>query len=358
MNDELTRQLTGKEPSSVEPPRFRLIPAGTLKPRKLDWVISQVFERDSLVEIFGPPGASKTFQAIDMSLCVATGTDYHGRPVQQGPGVYVTGEGQNGLARRFKAWSVYHGIDITDAQLHVSTMPAALTDNQNLTAVMQAIEELDQPPVLVVFDTVARNMGPGDENSTQDMTAFVAACDQIRSAYQCAVLLVHHSGHNATERARGSSVLNGALDAAYRVEKSPDGIVTVECTKAKDFVPPELMAFKFESVELGFDNDDGTPATSAILNPTDAPDTQPRKPQGKYQPRALKVLSDLYRQQGRNLEGSDRDPDQARVLITDWLDASKEAGIPRNRWYEAKDALAKKGAVRLEPPYCKPVSGA
>lgn len=214
-----------------QPPRFRLVPAGSLKPRSMDWSITDIFERDSLIEIFGPPGASKTFQAIDMALCVATGTEYHGRTVTQGPAVYVTGEGQNGLARRLKAWSIYHGIDISDAPLHISTMPAALTDVQNLVMVMQAIEELPEPPALIVFDTVARNMGPGDENSTQDMTTFVAACDQIRAAYQCAVLLVHHSGHSATERARGSSVLNGALDAAYRTEKSPDGIVTVTCTE-------------------------------------------------------------------------------------------------------------------------------
>ena len=70
----------------------------------MNWTISDLIERDSMGQIFGQPGASKTFQGIDMGLCVATGTDYHGKPVRPGPVVYVTGEGQNGLARRLKAW--------------------------------------------------------------------------------------------------------------------------------------------------------------------------------------------------------------------------------------------------------------
>jgi RecA-family ATPase len=55
--------------------------------------------------------------------------------------------------------------------------------------VMKTIRELDEPPALVIFDTVARNMGPADENSTQDMTGFVRACDEIRTAWGCTVSL-------------------------------------------------------------------------------------------------------------------------------------------------------------------------
>jgi len=34
-------------------------------------------------------------------------------------------------------------------------------------------------PVLVVIDTVARNFGPGDENSTKDMSTFIQAATMI-----------------------------------------------------------------------------------------------------------------------------------------------------------------------------------
>lgn len=339
-------------------PRFRLVPAAELEPRPMDWLIADLFERDSLLTVYGPPGSAKSFTALDMAGSIAAGIDYHGRKVRQGPAVYVAGEGFNGLARRLKAWSIVRGVEREGLPLSVSNMPAALTDPENLATVLAAIEATEQPPSLVIVDTVARNFGPADENSTQDMTRFVNACDEIRLAHQCAVLLVHHVGHGDQTRARGSSVLNGAIDTALRVTKDEAGTVIVECTKQKDAPEPEPFAFNFRTVELGFDNDDGTQATSAVLHPCDVPKPEPKKPQGKYQQKALAALVDLYREQGRNLEQSDRNPEQARVLLTDWKDASKEAGVPRNRWYEAKDALAKKGAVQLEPPYCKPMSGA
>jgi hypothetical protein len=350
--------LDRKQAAEVNVPRFRLVPAAELEPRPMDWLVTDLFERDSLVTVYGPPGSAKSFAALDMACSIATGSEYHGRAVQTGPTVYVAGEGFNGIARRLQAWRIVHGVAREDLPLSVSNMPAALTDPENLTTVLEALRQIDEPPALVVVDTVARNFGPADENSTQDMTRFVNACDEIRLAHGCAVMLVHHVGHGDQTRARGSSVLNGAIDTALRITKDEAGTVIVECTKQKDAPEPKPFAFKFRTVELGFENDDGTQATSAILHPCDVPKREPKKPQGKLQQKAFAALVELYREQGQNLEQSDRDPEQARVLLTDWRDASTKAGVPRNRWYEAKDALTKKGAVQLEPPYCKPVSGA
>ena len=67
---------------------------------------------------------------------------------------------------------------------------------------------------LVIIDTLARSMGAGDENSSQDMGAFIAACDQIRRATGATVLIVHHSGKSSNAGARGSSALLGAVDTA------------------------------------------------------------------------------------------------------------------------------------------------
>jgi RecA-family ATPase len=92
----------------------------------MDWLIADICERDSLIQVFGTPGAAKTFAALDMGLCIAAGIDYHGRKVRQGPVIYVTGEGQNGLARRAEAWSSHNGIDRESLPFYVSTLPAAL----------------------------------------------------------------------------------------------------------------------------------------------------------------------------------------------------------------------------------------
>ncbi len=58
-------------------------------------------------------------------------------------------------------------------------------------------------PALVVLDTLARNFGPGDENSTADMTKFIAGLDWMMEN-QITRLLVHHSGHSDKSRGRAA----------------------------------------------------------------------------------------------------------------------------------------------------------
>ena len=327
------------------PPVFSLVKAGALKPRPMDWLINGLFESDSLLQLFGPPGGAKTFTVLDMAGCIAAGLDYHGRSVKAGAVVYIAGEGFNGLARRLLAWSIVNRQPLDDLPLFISTMPAAMMDFENLSTVMAAIDTTGEPPALVVLDTVARNFGPGDENSTADMGKFVAACDQIRAAYGCTVALVHHTGHTETQRGRGSSVLNGAIDAAYRITRPDGGPVLIENAKMKDAPPPDPLAFRFESVDLPFSNDDGTPATSAVLKPCDPPALAPPPAAGKHQEKALALLLSLHRKERAKLEKAGTDPERARVMLADWRQAAQAGGIPRNRFYDVKNALVDKGQI-------------
>lgn len=342
---EAVRQRFEQPESS--PPGFSLVPAGSLKPRPMDWLISDLFERDSLLQIFGPPGGAKTFTVLDMACCIASGKEYHGKGVRTGPVVYIAGEGFNGLARRLKAWQIVNGISLDDKPLYVSTMPASLLDPVNVSAVMAAIDQTECKPVMVVLDTVARNFGPGDENSTQDMTQFVTACDQIRSAYGCTLALIHHTGHQEQARGRGSSVLNGAIDASYRITREQDGPVLIENTKMKDAIPPEPFAFKFETVELGFDNEDGTQATSAVLARCPVPTKAPRL-KGKHQARAAEILQRLIDENRTEIEREGMDPKQARANRDDWRQACIDDGMPASRFHEAEKALKQKSIIHQE----------
>jgi hypothetical protein len=103
-------------------------------------------------------------------------------------------------------------------------------------------------PRLIVVDTLARNFGAGDENSQKDMTTFIVAMDGLRHRFPaCTIIIVHHSGHGDKDRARGSSVLKGAVDAEYKTTKTDDRI-KLENHKMKDGPPPQPMEFRLESV--------------------------------------------------------------------------------------------------------------
>ena len=114
--------------------------------------------------------------------------------------------------------------------------------------------------------------------------------------------------------------LKGALDAEYRLDKDEHGIIRAEATKMKEAEPPEPMAFILRSVELGFNDEDGNPVTSAILDsvsyqPASKPGTASR---GKWQTIGMQALEDLEKEHRQRLEDKGYSPDTARVSIGDW----------------------------------------
>jgi len=323
--------------------RFRLVPAAALEYTPANWLIENYLTKKSLSEVFGDPGGLKTFIAMAAGLGIATKTSFFGFDVTGGPVVYICGEGQGGIRKRLEAWAKDSNIPLADIPFYVSTMPTALIEPVILHETIQAIaEDLPEPPVLVIIDTLNRNMGPGDENNAVDMTAFIQAADKIRNDFDTAVLIVHHSGHSAKDRSRGHSALKAALDFEYRATKDVDGVVRFECTKIKDYETPEPLAFKSEVIPL----DDGE--TSIVLRRIafEPPPVQGKAGRGKWQTVALQVLSELTEKYRKNLEDAGHDPDTARVSLNDWKDACRFQNMPRPRMNEAINSLIKGGAVR------------
>lgn len=346
---------------SCAPPRFKLERMGSLEVRPIAWLVRGLLELDTLATFFSDPNVGKSFLAIDLAASVASGAEFHGLEVARGPVIYLAGEGANGLARRRMAWEIRRQIKLDDAPLFVSRAPAALCDPRSALEVCDAIDQIvaeHGAPVLVVVDTLARNFGPGDENSTADMGGFIASADLIRSRYGCAVLLIHHTGHGDKTRARGAMALHGALDASYRLDKDETGVIRLEAVKMKDAPPPRPMAFRLRTVELGIEDDQGEQITSAVLDSTayEPPEAPGRAGRGKWQTVALEVLEKLELDRRTTLESSGLDASTARVSIADWRAACLSAEMPRTRFYEVRDSLAEGGRVLLSGGFAR-ISG-
>lgn len=326
-----------------------------LKP--IAWLVRGYLEADSLALMYGEPGHGKSFAAFDLAASVATGTPWHSHPVQQGAVFVVAGEGHNGIARRLKAWELARGVSLDAAPLFVSRTAASLADPVSASAVTSAIEGLvrdtGQHPALVIVDTVSRNLGPADENSSADMAAFVRALDAMRHRWSASVLMVHHSGKDSAKGARGSTVLKGAVDAEYRVAKDDAGMVCLEATKMKDAELPGLQAFKLEGVKLPLVDDEGADVWGAALEAVRdyQPAARGKSGRGKNQTKALAALRVLYDEHRDRLARTGGDPEGARVLIDDWRDALADEGITRQRFHDVKASLERAGLVILQPPY-------
>jgi len=77
-------------------------------------------------------------------------------------------------------------------------------------------------------------MGGKDENSAKDMGELVRIADELKSKYQCSIVLVHHTGHAQKNRARGSTAYRGALDTEIFIKANGTDNIYMSCEKQKD----------------------------------------------------------------------------------------------------------------------------
>ena len=328
---------------------FKFSRLDSVEVKPASWIVNGLIETESFCCLYGDSGAGKSFLAIELAACIATGRPFHGIPTKQGPVIYLAGEGQSGLARRFKAWSIARCVSLEGAPLYLSAGAMALIEPSVMGPVCNALEKLIREignPSLVILDTWSRVLG-GDDSSPSDAAAGVAALDGLRARFgNFAAMVVHHEGH-AKGRGRGWSGLRAAVDMEYRAERGTDGVLRVQCTKAKDTGIMDPMAFQFMGVELPVRNEYGEPLTSAVLDRvewTPPPKAGQEPVMGKNQSQALDILKTL------TVSGP--------VTVSIWQEKCKTAGMDRNQFWYAKKGLEKTGYINLfnEFVYCRGVA--
>jgi hypothetical protein len=335
---------TGK-PTATFQPLTDLLKA----PPAEDWTVKGFIPANSIIVPFGNSGDGKTFVTIDLLCHIAASLPWLGHKTRQGPVMYLAGEGQNGIIRRFKAWFEAHpGHDDAAANILIRTIPAALCDPVATADLLNEIAAMPVKPQAIAIDTLARNFGPGDENSTKDMSAFVAALDSLRAVSAgAAIILPHHSGHGDKGRARGSSVLKGAIDTEFCIERK-DTRITMTCSKMKDADEPAPVAWILTRQNLPWCDEDGVPLNSAVLVPTEF---STQSTQSTMLTRPQRIALDALRQAAR---------DEDHALIADWRNAAFEAGISQSEskqgryaaFNRAVNTLVDSGKVRIDGPRC------
>ena len=238
-----------------------------------EWLVEDYIEANTLLLMFAPPASYKSFLAVDLAACIATGKQWHGHDVRQGAVFYIVGEGLSGLKRRFRAWTITYDVDMSECPLLMSDGAVDLmspTAMESLSEqIEQMVDEAKATPVLIIFDTLARN-STGNENNNSEMGLLVRQVDQLIKRFNCSALLVHHTGHSDGLRARGASSLKGAVDAEYHIKRDGESnLVTISNTKMKDSESPAAKTLELRSVELGIHDAKGRPVTSGVLVDTD-----------------------------------------------------------------------------------------
>lgn len=223
----------------------------------VSWLCKRVVPADSIGMLFGGSGTFKTYMALDFALHVCHGLPWMGRKTRKGAVIYIAAEGGTGLWSRIQAWHAARNLDWRKADLRV--VPVAVDLGQDAWRIVDAAQAIGVTPSLVVVDTLSQTYA-GEENSANEMAAYLRTLGQrFRALWHCTVLLIHHSGHAATERPRGSSAIRSNVDfllGVFRDEK--EMLATLCCIKQKDGDLFEEAVFQLSAQVLGTDEDGDT----------------------------------------------------------------------------------------------------
>lgn len=357
--DRFAEQWTTQPlPTAISAPPFRFVAACDMPIKPVAWLVDSYIEEDALTVMYGPPGKGKSFVALDLSCCIASGLPFHGHQVRSGVAIYVAGEGHNGIARRLHAWAQHNQTTVPEL-MFISEAPTDLSSATNAVHVAEAVQQIadstGEAPVVIVIDTMARNFG-GDENSATDVGQFIRNVDALRRHWKATVLIVHHSGKDGDRGARGSSALKGAADAEYEVSRSEeDKLVRLIPRKMKDADEPASLAFELVGVMVR--DDSGNLVGGAALRRAEytAPLAAASAKLGKQQKAALDVLEEMHTEVANRLKDQGRDDYPIYITVDAWKARCEKADIPRQRFHDAKNALTIRQLIRIDNGHVFPV---
>lgn len=218
------------------------------------WAVKGVIPENALGVFFGGSGAFKSFVVLDYALHRCYGLPWLGRRTKKGTPVYLAAEGGSGLTRRIEAWHAHRRLDPAQCPMRVVVVPMELMTKAH--ELRDAIEAAKVVPSDIVIDTMSQTYA-GEENSANEVAAYLRVLGaELRDPFGATVIVVHHSGHAATERPRGSSAINANADFLFRVYRDEkEMLATVECTKQKDGDPWPPVSFALHKQSLGLDQD-------------------------------------------------------------------------------------------------------
>jgi len=319
---ELVRMVQGAEKYTPKPEEplnvagyWKTIPQLGESTKNIKWLVKNLIPADSMGMIFGASGTFKSFLALDLGLSVANGKAWTNRKTDFGAVGYMAAEGGAGIYKRIVAWQ--NNIPPPD-NFHVCTVPLLLSAKDEVAALRQSIINLPEIPKLIVIDTLSQTFA-GDENSSSDIASYLRMINsEIREPFGATVLVIHHSGHSASERPRGSSAITANVDFLLGCFRSdPEALnARLEVTKQKDGDKVKGLYFDLERRVIGKDEENEEISSLVAVYHDAVASIRTNAMGSKYDVLILKmlkeakggqVLEEAMRQAAMSISGGSRD---------------------------------------------------
>jgi hypothetical protein len=256
---QVTLRSLLKEDKAVAPPVGDFVQAAQFaSAQRVEWHIKHVLPKKGLIVIYGEPGSSKSFFALDMIAHIARGLPWRGHRTRQANVAYIAAEGVAGFGNRLAAYAKHQ--DIALSELPVFVRGGALMLNESAIGISESVNKIGGVGVIVI-DTLAA-VTPGDnENTSEDMGEAIKSANLIMEATGASVILIHHSNNQGG--LRGWSGLRGAVDNQIRIERK-EGLRTAHIEKQKEGEDGRAYGYRLQVVDL-YTDEDGDAVTSCVV---------------------------------------------------------------------------------------------
>jgi hypothetical protein len=316
--------------------RYRLLTAEEIsKLPPVKWLVRGILPAQGLAALYGASGSRKTFLALDLLAAVARGQAWFGNKTIPSPVTYVALEGEAGMSQRVQAYERRHG-KLPVAVRFVAQALNLLTP-KDINDLASAIKAAGGGGGAICIDTLNRASAGSDENDSKDMGRIIEAAKHLQREVGGLVLLVHHTGKEASKGLRGHSSLLAALDAVIEVSKA-DGQGRWSIAKSKDGRDDKAGSFRLDEIVLGSD-DDGEVITSCVIKP-DAEYVPPTKPLSPSARQMVDAYQAVARRQSIGEGGRTTD-----VRLQDWREAFYQISTSKSQ--EGKRKTFERGQKEL-----------
>lgn len=242
------------------------------------WTVENIIPQGESVLIYGESGSGKSFNGMDIAMCIARAQKFNGYNVEPGLVVYVAAEAGKGFEKRKIAYCTHHGLRLGDPlPFYLLTKRPDLfsseADTDALIAEIEGIRSTYSEPLRAIFLDTVSALTPGmDENTSRDVSKVRSRIDRIKDAFKVSTLPIHHTAKGGTTPRGHGSFTNDFETTIYfqTVENTYDenGRALHRATLVKQREGGRGLSWEFylPVVEIG-KNKWGNPETSCVVRP-------------------------------------------------------------------------------------------
>ena len=215
-------------------------------------VIDGLMRRGDVANIIASTKVGKSWFAVLLAFCVATGRDWLGRGVAKGNVLLIDNELydadiQNRLSPVAHAMGVLQNTD--HARFDYAALRGNLLSITDLETLLMQYEPGDL--TLIVMDAKYRFFGELEENSNEDQTTFHNIIDRVAKHLECVIVLIHHStkgdqsGKSVTDVGSGGGAQSRAADCHLVLRPhAEDGLAVLDAA-VRTFAPVEPQTIRW-----------------------------------------------------------------------------------------------------------------